>query len=417
MANPYQMMPPLSDEVLTALKADIAKNGIRSPVDVDEDGNILDGHHRAQIAQELEMDCPRRVLKSLNEDQKLEHVFAVNLHRRQLGPISWAQAFEQLCKFRGVKLGQGQRNDKTSAKMAEVAEAVGVAPRTARRHLQLAKDLEKHPDLAVKVDAGEMSPEAARAKLRQKRKAARPAPTPLPPGDPSIDIREGDLREVLSDVEPESVDLIFTDPPYEVASVGLYGELGALAVKVLKPGGLCVAYSGLYALPDTMAQLGQHLDYWWCYAIVYDGNFEQCYPRCINQRWKPLLVYRRPGDDPPWVADVVTGNRRSKSHHPHEQSTVEATYWIGELTQEGNLVVDPFVGSGTTAVVCRDLGRRFIGCDVDAEAVNTANIRLRGATLVESVARKPRRSSKAAKATKASRPRKAAATRSGGSTD
>jgi hypothetical protein len=380
--NSYQKMPPLSEEILAALKADIAENGVRTPVDIDEKGNILDGHHRVQIAQELGIDYPTRVVEGLSEDQKLEHVFAVNLHRRHLGPISWAKAFEELCKFRKVKLGQGQRNDKTSAKMAEVAERVGVSPRTARRHLELARELAKHPKLAMQVDTGEMSPGTARAKLRQQRKATRPKPKPLPPDDPGIDIREGDLRDALSDIESESVDLIFTDPPYEEASVGLYGDLGALAAKLLKPGGLCVAYSGLYALPDTMTQLGQHLEYWWCYAIMYDGNFEQCYPRCINQRWKPLLVYCRPGgDDPPWVADVVTENKRSKSHHPHEQSTVEATYWINELTQEGNLVVDPFVGSGTTAVVCRDLGRRFIGCDVDAEAVAIATNRVQETTL------------------------------------
>lgn len=40
------------------------------------------------------------------------------------------------------------------------------------------------------------------------------------------------------------------------------------------------------------------------------------------------------------------------------------------------LVVDPFVGSGTTAAVCQRLGRRFVGCDVDAVAVATARRRL-----------------------------------------
>ena len=40
------------------------------------------------------------------------------------------------------------------------------------------------------------------------------------------------------------------------------------------------------------------------------------------------------------------------------------------------LVVDPFVGSGTTAVACKDLGRRFVGCDVDPECVAMAKRRL-----------------------------------------
>jgi DNA modification methylase len=39
-------------------------------------------------------------------------------------------------------------------------------------------------------------------------------------------------------------------------------------------------------------------------------------------------------------------------------------------------VVDPCLGGGTTAIVCRDLGRRFVGCDIDADAVLTAQERL-----------------------------------------
>jgi DNA modification methylase len=49
---------------------------------------------------------------------------------------------------------------------------------------------------------------------------------------------------------------------------------------------------------------------------------------------------------------------------------------IRGLTEPGQLVVDPFLGGGTAAVVCRDLGRRFIGCDVDAAAVQTSRERI-----------------------------------------
>lgn len=48
------------------------------------------------------------------------------------------------------------------------------------------------------------------------------------------------------------------------------------------------------------------------------------------------------------------------------------------LTEPGQLVVDPFLGGGTTAVVCRHLGRRFVGCDRDAAAVASARARLEG---------------------------------------
>ena len=44
----YQVMPPLSPEEYAALKADIATRGVLFPVEYDEDGNILDGHHRVK---------------------------------------------------------------------------------------------------------------------------------------------------------------------------------------------------------------------------------------------------------------------------------------------------------------------------------------------------------------------------------
>jgi DNA modification methylase len=49
---------------------------------------------------------------------------------------------------------------------------------------------------------------------------------------------------------------------------------------------------------------------------------------------------------------------------------------VSRLTEPGELVVDPFVGGGTTAIVCRDLGRRFVGCDVDPKATETTRRRL-----------------------------------------
>ncbi|MGK5731388.1 ParB N-terminal domain-containing protein [Streptomyces sp. URMC 124] len=82
--TPYQLLPPLSDEEYAALRADIAENGVRVPIDVDENGAVLDGHHRAWITAELGLDCPRRVVAGLTDEQKRTHALAVNLYRRSL---------------------------------------------------------------------------------------------------------------------------------------------------------------------------------------------------------------------------------------------------------------------------------------------------------------------------------------------
>lgn len=82
--QPYQLLPPLSGEEYAALRADIETHGVRVPVDVDEHGHVLDGHHRQQIAAELGINCPVRVVAGLTEEEKRHHAVAVNAHRRQL---------------------------------------------------------------------------------------------------------------------------------------------------------------------------------------------------------------------------------------------------------------------------------------------------------------------------------------------
>jgi ParB-like chromosome segregation protein Spo0J len=82
--QPFQLLPALSAEEFAALRADISAHGIRVPVDVDEFGQLLDGHHRQQIAAELGIPCPTRVVAGLTEDDKRHHALAVNLARRHL---------------------------------------------------------------------------------------------------------------------------------------------------------------------------------------------------------------------------------------------------------------------------------------------------------------------------------------------
>lgn len=80
----YQLLPGLTPEEYGALRDDIVAHGIRVPVDVDENGQVLDGHHRSLIAAELGIDCPRRTVAGLSEAEKVAHALAVNVHRRSL---------------------------------------------------------------------------------------------------------------------------------------------------------------------------------------------------------------------------------------------------------------------------------------------------------------------------------------------
>lgn len=81
----YQLLPALSQDEYEALKADIAARGVQVPVEYDDEGNILDGHHRVRVCRELGvMDWPRIVRRGMTEDAKREHALALNLDRRHL---------------------------------------------------------------------------------------------------------------------------------------------------------------------------------------------------------------------------------------------------------------------------------------------------------------------------------------------
>ena len=90
---PYQVMWPLSEPEYAALKADIAARGVMVPVDYDDEGNVLDGHHRVRAVEELRAEDPvkygaltwaRKVRKGLTEEQKRTHARKLNALRRQL---------------------------------------------------------------------------------------------------------------------------------------------------------------------------------------------------------------------------------------------------------------------------------------------------------------------------------------------
>jgi N6-adenosine-specific RNA methylase IME4 len=86
----YQLLPPLQAEDFARLKRDIAERGVQVPIELDEHGQVLDGHHRLQAIQELrnegvELPDPPVIARlGMNEAEKRAHVRSLNLNRRHL---------------------------------------------------------------------------------------------------------------------------------------------------------------------------------------------------------------------------------------------------------------------------------------------------------------------------------------------
>ena len=85
LTEKYQVMPSMPPEQFAALKADIAERGVLVPIDVDEEGHILDGHHRYRACVELGItDFPTIVRPGLSEEERRIFARKSNMLRRHL---------------------------------------------------------------------------------------------------------------------------------------------------------------------------------------------------------------------------------------------------------------------------------------------------------------------------------------------
>ena len=88
------------------------------------------------------------------------------------------------------------------------------------------------------------------------------------------------------------------------------------------------------------------------------------------------------------VPDILSF-KKDGSEVPTQKPVALFATLIGQSTQPGELVVDPFMGSGTTAVAAKKLGRRFAGSDLDTEHVAIGNRRLSTVLCTEKYDKEP----------------------------
>ena len=242
--------------------------------------------------------------------------------------------------------------------------------------------------------------------------------------NPSTEVYVGDCRDILKNITSESIDLVFADPPfnwdvpYDQWKDGMprkeylsftYSWIDS-CLSVLAPHG-----SIWINIPDdTVAEVVMHLKGHgleminWCiwhfrFGQHRDSNFIVSKSHVLyfsknrkNRTWNPdsILEYsdraavyddprtkktQRPGMRVPldvWYGQYwgrIQGNNKERWHnHQNQIPEMYLQRILLSCSREGDMVLDPFLGSGTTSTVARGLNRKSIGIEYSAELAKSA---------------------------------------------
>ena len=168
----------------------------------------------------------------------------------------------------------------------------------------------------------------------------------------------GDCLEVMKQMPDKCVDLVVTDPPY-----GMNFQSNYRTVKYKK-----IVGDNRYPVEilEELFRLAKRAVYVFC---RWDNLHEH------GRQWEAICFY--PQSEHEFIEripDVIKCRRTENVYHP-TQKPVGIIRRIIEANV-GDVVLDPFLGSGTTACACREIRRDYIGIELDLEYCKIAENRL-----------------------------------------
>jgi DNA modification methylase len=239
-----------------------------------------------------------------------------------------------------------------------------------------------------------------------------------------IDLRFGDCLELMKNIEPVSVDAIITDPPYGTTackwdSVIDLGLMWDQLNRIIKPNGAIVLFgSEPFSSALRMSNI-KNYKYDWIWEKSRASNFATAKHNPMKYHENISVFYK---NKPPYNPQMVLGKsyktrhntkrrdggifgnanlhsskenkqetrsfrypssvvkfgsmRQQDSIHPTQKPIDLIEYLIKTYTNEGELVLDFTMGSGTTGVACKNLNRNFIGIEKDENYFEIATNRI-----------------------------------------
>lgn len=239
-----------------------------------------------------------------------------------------------------------------------------------------------------------------------------------------ITIYHGDCREVLPGLAPKSVRLLWSDPPYghgnqdgdlqsarvrdgvkgarkkEAVAIAndtaeamrtVVDEALMLSTNLLIDDCCCCCCAGGGGPSVTFAWLANRMDSFglqFFHAVVWDKS-----GRGHGMGWRfrrnyefVMVAHKSSGrlswrDNETAVPNIVFIQPTDNSLHPTEKPVGLVEYFIELTTTSSEMILDPFMGSGTTLVAAKQSGRRAIGIEIEERYCEIAANRLRQGVL------------------------------------
>lgn len=216
----------------------------------------------------------------------------------------------------------------------------------------------------------------------------------------------GDCLELIAKIPDNSIDLIVTDPPYKTITGGdsdgknstrpkgmLSGNRKLFTYqnnikpaqwipelfRVLKEGSHCYIFTNHLNMKDMLIE-SEKVGFKLHNILVWEKN--NCTPSQFYMKNCEYILFLRKGKAK-WINDIggsktvhqfqnIIGNKV----HPTEKPVDLMQFYIKNSSSEGDLVLDPFMGAGSTGIAALNSGRNFIGFELDEEYYRTAKSRI-----------------------------------------
>ena len=226
-----------------------------------------------------------------------------------------------------------------------------------------------------------------------------------------IDLRQGDCLEVMKDIPDKTIDLIVTDPPYNVSATNDGGTINKVkklnkSLKDLVETNITNGYDIETLGEEFMRVMKEPNIYLWCnktqipeyfkfYVEKYKCKFDilcwhknNALPTYSNKYLSDTeyLLYFRKGkgkcfpksyeDAKTYYIAPINHKDKKKYKHPTIKPLDITEKVIKNSSKENDIILDPFMGSGTTGVACKQLNRNFIGIELLEEYYNIAKERI-----------------------------------------